>query len=107
MKQVCFNIVALVFLLFGPFLSAEATKVETVTVNALTTTTLTFQLRDENKFSGALSVVGGSNNDVDFWVTDPAVPKFLTWGKSRRKELSSLRPKRTGRTCCISVTLFP
>ena len=71
MKHVAAKTVVLVVLLLGTFLSADATEVETVTVNALTTTTLAFALNDTNRFSGSLSIVGGSNNDVDFWVTDP------------------------------------
>jgi len=81
MKHVAVKTVIMVLLLLGTFLSAEATKVETVTVNALTTTTLAFELNDENRFSGSLSIVGGSNNDVDFWVTDPLGAKILDMGR--------------------------
>ena len=81
MKEIALKTVGLVFLLLGTFFSAEATRVETVTVNALTTMTLAFELDDEYKFSGSLSIVGGSNNDVDFWVTDPGGVKILDLGR--------------------------
>lgn len=81
MKQIALKTVGLVFLLLGTFFSAEVTKVETVTVNALTTMTLAFELDDEYKFSGSLSIAGGSNNDVDFWVTDPGGVKILDLGR--------------------------
>ena len=48
-----------------------ATQTESTTVNAGEQKILTFNLSEGDKFSGALSISGGSGNDVDFWVTDP------------------------------------
>jgi len=50
---------------------AYATQIETMTVNAGEEGIFTINLNEGDKFSGSISVSGGSGNDIDFWVTDP------------------------------------
>jgi len=60
---------------------ANATEVETVTVEPLTKRMLIFDLDKEYKFSGSLSISGGTNNDIDFWVTNPSGNTIVNLGR--------------------------
>lgn len=50
---------------------ANATQVETVTVAPFDREVLVFDLDEGNKFSGSLSISGGANDDIKFWITNP------------------------------------
>jgi hypothetical protein len=70
MKKIIIPILALLLLsLSMSFVSAS--QVETTQVSAGTSQTLTFNLSSQDRFSGSLSISGGSGNDIDFKVTDP------------------------------------
>lgn len=60
--------------------SVKASSVETVQVGALSEEMVTFNLSGGQKFTGSLSISGGSN-DIDFWVTDPQGTKILDFGR--------------------------
>jgi hypothetical protein len=63
------------------FSIANASQVEIVQVSPLTQKTLTFNLNNEDKFTGSLSISGGGGNDIDFWVTDPQGTTILNQGR--------------------------
>lgn len=63
------------------FSLANASSVETVQVGPLSQQTLIFNLDSGQKFSGSLSISGGSGNDIDFWVTDPTGTTILNLGR--------------------------
>ena len=58
-----------------------ATQTESTTVNAGEQKILTFNLSEGDKFSGSLSISGGSGNDVNFWVTDPNGNTIINSGR--------------------------
>jgi len=59
----------------------NASHVEVVQVDPLTTKMLIFNLNSGQKFTGSLAISGGSGNDIDFWVTDPQGTKVLDLGR--------------------------
>lgn len=59
----------------------NASRVEVLQVDPLTTRMLIFNLNSGQKFTGSLAISGGSGNDIDFWVTDPQGTKVLDLGK--------------------------
>jgi hypothetical protein len=42
---------------------------------------MTSNLNSGNVFKGALSITGGDNNDIEFWVTDPEGRTILDLGR--------------------------
>lgn len=50
---------------------ANATRVETVTVEPFDEEVLVFDLDKGDKFSGSLAISGGANDDIKFWITNP------------------------------------
>ena len=51
---------------------ANASEVEIVTVEPSTKKMLIFNLDKGDKFSGSLSISGGANKDINFWITNPS-----------------------------------
>jgi hypothetical protein len=80
MKHLCIHIfsVTIPLIIFCSLVSAA--NVKTVSVNALSWATVTYNLNNGQKFSGSLSITGGGN-DVDFWVTDPEGTTILGPGR--------------------------
>jgi hypothetical protein len=73
---------AIVVLFFAiPILCVSATKVETLQIDPLTERMLIFNLSEGDKFSGSLSISGGANNDIDFWITDPNGNTIVNLGR--------------------------
>jgi hypothetical protein len=71
---------AILFMIIGVSV-AHATQTETVQVAAGYVQSLIFNLDDGDKFSGSLSVSGGSGNDVDFSVTNPQGNTIVNLGR--------------------------
>ena len=63
------------------FSIVNASQVEIVQISPLTQKTLTFNLDNEDKFTGSLSISGGGGNDIDFWVTNPQGTTILNQGR--------------------------
>jgi ribosomal protein L40E len=63
------------------FATVYASEVQTVTIDPLSQTTLTFNLNEGQKFSGSLSITGGSDNDINFWITDPFGNRIVDSGR--------------------------
>lgn len=59
----------------------NASSVETVQVSPLTWQSLIFNLDTGQKFSGSLSISGGSGNDINFRITDPQGTTILDLGR--------------------------
>jgi hypothetical protein len=59
---------------------ARAANVHTINVDVLSWYTLTYNLNNGQRFSGSLSITGGSN-DINFWVTDPVGTTILGLGR--------------------------
>lgn len=60
---------------------AKASDIEVVSISPMTTRILTFNLNQGQRFSGSLSISGGSGNDIDFWVTNPVGVTILGLGR--------------------------
>lgn len=71
----------MILLSVAMFSLANAADVEVVHVNALSTETLVFTLKNGQRFSGSLAISGGSGNDIDFWVTDPVGATIVNLGR--------------------------
>lgn len=61
--------------------SVKASSVESVEVSPLTQQMLVFNLQTGQKFTGSLSISGGSGNDINFWITDPQGATILNLGR--------------------------
>jgi len=73
---------AIVFLFLTiPILCVSATQIETLQIDPLTKRMLIFNLSEGDKFSGSLSISGGTNNDIDFWITDPNGNTIINLGR--------------------------
>lgn len=59
----------------------NATQVETMQVSPLTKKMLIVNLDEGEKFSGSLTISGGANNDIDFWITNPNGNTILNLGR--------------------------
>lgn len=70
-----------ILVLVVSFSFANASQVESVTVNPMQQQMLTFNLSSAQRFTGSLSISGGSGNDVNFWVTDPQGTTILNQGR--------------------------
>jgi len=64
-----------------PLALANASQVQTTQVPALNSETLTINLSSGDKFTGSISISGGSGNDIDFSVTDPQGTTILDLGR--------------------------
>jgi hypothetical protein len=63
------------------FSFVKASSVETVQVSPLSWKSLIFNLNTGQKFTGSLSISGGSGNDVNFRITDPQGTTILDLGR--------------------------
>ena len=71
--------ITILFLVMA-FSFVNASNVEVVQVDPLTTKMLIFNLNSGQKFTGSLAISGGGN-DIDFWVTNPQGTKVLDLGR--------------------------
>ena len=62
-------VAAVLFTIFSGAL-ASAAQTETLSVDVLSSRLLVFSLTEGAKLRGSLSISGGSENDIDFYVTD-------------------------------------
>jgi len=60
---------------------ANAATVQQCTANAGSACTLTFNLNNGEKVSGSISISGGSANDINFYVTNPAGAQIYNAGR--------------------------
>jgi len=81
MKHFETRILIVILLLAGLLSLAYATDVQIIQVDALSTKTLIFNLKNGQRFSGSLAISGGSGNDIDFWVTDPMGATIVNLGR--------------------------
>jgi hypothetical protein len=58
-----------------------ADEVETFNIDADHEKIFTLNLNAGMNIEGSISVTGGSGDDIDFWVTDPAGNKILDFGR--------------------------
>lgn len=70
MKRILVSIVVILLLGFA-FSVVSASQVTSVQVSPGQEQMLTYNLQSGDKFTGSLSISGGSGNDIDFKVTDP------------------------------------
>jgi len=63
---------------------ASATIVRTLQVSPLTKKMLIVSLDAGENFSGSISISGGANNDIDFWITDPHGSVVLNLGRVKQ-----------------------
>jgi hypothetical protein len=80
-KLILSLIITTILVLVVSFSFANASQVESVTVNPGQQQMLTFNLSSGQKFTGSLSISGGSGNDVNFWITDPQGTTILNRGR--------------------------
>ena len=81
MKHFGLGTMVAVLVLISMFSLAKASDVRVVSIGPLTTRTLTFNLNQGQRFSGSLSISGGSGNDIDFWVTNSVGATILNLGR--------------------------
>jgi hypothetical protein len=81
MNKQFFRKVIIVLFLAIPILCVSASEVETLQIDPLTKRMLIFNLAEADKFSGSLSISGGANNDIDFWITDPNGNTIVNLGR--------------------------
>jgi len=98
MKRIAFFIIGVLtlFSLFITLLFIDATQVEVLTVDPLTTKTLTFNLSEGDIFSGSLAISGGANNDINFWITDPQGNTILNLGRISQGTSFEFTAKNSG-----------
>lgn len=63
-------------------------RAETFTVPPFQEVTRSFGLKKGDKVSGSISVVGGTGNDVDFYVTDPQENTVLSYDRVTQTSFS-------------------
>lgn len=63
--------ILLLLVLLSLSLIVSTAKAETFTVPSLQEVTKSIGLSEGDKVSGSISVVGGTHNDVNFYITDP------------------------------------
>jgi hypothetical protein len=67
-----FTLFTVTFLiLFTSIIGVALATTETLTVPPLEEITRSLNLREEDRVSGSISVIGGSGNDINFYVVDP------------------------------------
>lgn len=69
------------FFMLSLISSCFAAEVETITVEPSHYKLLIFNLNPGDKFSGSLSITGGANDDIDFWITGPSGGTVLNLGR--------------------------
>jgi preprotein translocase subunit SecG len=74
-------LVMIVFAFLGSFCLVNASQVSSINVDAGYSNTLTYNLDSGQRFSGSISISGGSGNDVNFWVTNPQGAKIVNSGR--------------------------
>lgn len=79
-------LVPLILLLFSVIVGIV--KAETFTVPPSQEVTRSIGLANGDKVSGSLSVVGGSGNDVNFYVTDPNGNTILRYDRATQTSFS-------------------
>lgn len=75
---------------------AYATETVSKTIEAGYTGSLIFNLDDGDKFSGSLSISGGSGNDINFWVTDPSGNTIVNSGRVSQGTSFEFTAQRNG-----------
>jgi len=81
MQKYVFGKLIIVLFLAIMILCVSASEVETLQIDPLTKRMLIFNLAEGDKFSGSLSISGGANNDIDFWITDPYGNTIVNLGR--------------------------
>jgi hypothetical protein len=73
--------IALMALLLATSVPAHASSVQTCVAQPGSSCTLTFNLNNGDQVSGSVSISGGSGNDVNFYITDPAGAQIYNAGR--------------------------
>lgn len=58
-----------------------ATQVETIQIRPLALELFIFSLDEEERVMGSLFISGGSDNDIDFWITNPQGTTIVNLGR--------------------------
>lgn len=95
MRKYIFALI-LVVVLSVILLCANASQVETLQVAPLTERMLIFNLSEGDKFSGSLSISGGADNDIDFWITDPNGNTIVNLGRIRQGTTFEFTAQKSG-----------
>ena len=69
---------------------------DTALVTSGTVYRLTFPVRDGNLVSGSIRVVGGANDDINFWIEDPLGNLIYGGGQVYSTHSYSFRPVTSG-----------
>lgn len=73
--------VLIIILILASFNLANAATVETIHVNPLGSAALTIDLDGGQRVSGSISITGGSNDDINFFVRNPEGNTILDLGR--------------------------
>jgi hypothetical protein len=86
----------IVLFLSIPILCVSATEIETLQIDPLTKRMLIFNLSEGDRFSGSLSISGGTNNDINFWITDPNGNIIVNLGRISQGTTFEFTAKKSG-----------
>lgn len=77
------TVAVLVFMAVSSLITTGAfgSKVDQFSVDPAHTIVWTANLGQSDQFSGSMSISGGSGNDINFWVTDPAGSVVVNQGR--------------------------
>jgi hypothetical protein len=89
------SILIIVVLLSMPLIT-KGEGVKTVQIGPLQTSYLVYNLNIGDRFSGSLSITGGSGNDIDFSVTDPLGTTVLDLGRVSNGREFNFEAERNG-----------
>ena len=81
MKYHIFGVIALAIALLASITLTNAANVETINVNPMGMTSFTINLDVGQNFSGSMSILGGSNNDINFYVRNPVGNTIIDLGR--------------------------
>ena len=81
-KLFLFSSLATILLLITPLVGAEQN--ETFIVDVLSSRVIIFNLDKGAKFNGSFTVRGGSENDIDFYITEPSDSRIIDFGRVSR-----------------------
>jgi len=95
-KFVQIEVMITVLVLASVISYANAAQVEVINVDPLTKKMLIANLNQGVRFSGSLSISGGANNDINFWITNPHGTVVVNLGRVNNGGLFDFTAQESG-----------